>query len=133
MHALVIGATGYIGSAVARAFRARGWHTSGLSRSTANGVALAAAGIDPVDGNLQDLPPLQRLAAPFDIVAFCAMVPLEVELAIVSALIESGGGRRRHLLFTSGTGVLAITSRDGRWNDYAAAEDDPFPFPERPV
>jgi nucleoside-diphosphate-sugar epimerase len=36
-------------------------------------------------------------------------------------------------MFTSGTGVLAIESKDGRWNDYTFAEDDPFPFPPMPV
>lgn len=47
MKALVIGATGFVGSAVFRTFRARGCKTGGLARSDGSVSKLAAAGPRP--------------------------------------------------------------------------------------
>jgi nucleoside-diphosphate-sugar epimerase len=134
LEVLVIGATGYVGAAVARAFQGRGWATHGLSRDGRNEAALTAAGVRPVPGDLQDLPALGRIAGRFDVVAMCASIAFEDEPGVMRALIEAaarrGGG---HVIFTSGTGVLSLESRDGAWDEQAFAEDDPFPFPARPV
>lgn len=53
--ALVTGANGYIGSAVARAFIRAGWITYGLLRSTSGAHSLAAEEILPIIGNIDDV------------------------------------------------------------------------------
>jgi nucleoside-diphosphate-sugar epimerase len=53
--ALVTGANGYIGNAVARAFIRAGWITYGLLRSTSGAQSLAAEEILPVVGNIDDI------------------------------------------------------------------------------
>lgn len=129
MKALVIGATGYVGSAISKAFLARGHEVWGMARSQANRGKLAAAGVASVDGTLDDLKQLQELVRGFDTIVFVPMIPFESEAAILSALIEACRGSDRHLMYASGTGVLAIASPDGTWDENSFAEDDPFPFP----
>lgn len=53
--ALVTGANGYIGNAVARAFIRAGWVTYGLLRSTSGAHSLAAEEILPIIGNIDDI------------------------------------------------------------------------------
>lgn len=132
MKAMVIGATGYVGSHIAKALRGRGHAVSGFARNQANEQALAQAGFAAVRGSLADLPALIDQVGAFELVVMAAMVPFNVELALMAA-ITSGcvSGGTRHLLFTSGTGVLSIAATDGSWSQYAFAEDDPFPFPAR--
>lgn len=52
--ALVLGANGYIGNAVARAFVRSGWITYGLIRSTKSAHSLATEEILPVIGSIDD-------------------------------------------------------------------------------
>ena len=130
MNALVIGATGYVGSHVARAMRDRGHDVTGFARTEANRQALAERGFAAASG---DLDSLAGLAGDYDMVVMAAMVPFDTEMKLMRALIDGCcRGRTRHLLFTSGSGVLSIASPDGSWSQYTFAEDDPFPFPERP-
>lgn len=53
--ALVTGANGYIGNAVARAFVRAGWLTLGLVRSASGAHALSAEEILPVTGSIDDV------------------------------------------------------------------------------
>lgn len=132
MKALVIGATGYVGSHVAAALRARGHAVSGLARSPEAERSLSSRGVNPVDGSLERLNELSPVIADQDIVVMAAMVPFEIELAVMASLIKTcTAGAVQHLLFTSGTGVLSIEAKDGAWSQYTFAEDDPFPFPSR--
>lgn len=54
-NALVTGANGYIGNAVARAFSRAGWITYGLVRSASSAQSLAAEEILPVIGSIDDI------------------------------------------------------------------------------
>jgi nucleoside-diphosphate-sugar epimerase len=133
MKALVIGATGYVGAHVAQVFRQRGYAVSGLARSSANADALKLRGLAAAPGSFENLEALKTLVGKFDLVVMAAMVPFDVEFDVMAAVVEGcRQGETRQLLFTSGTGVLSIESRDGRWSQYTFAEDDPFPFPARP-
>ncbi|WP_082594799.1 NAD-dependent epimerase/dehydratase family protein [Sphingomonas sp. Root710] len=132
MKILVIGATGYVGSHVAKAFGRRGHEVAGLARNAGTAERLAAAGIAAHDGSIDGREALSAAVAGFDVVAMAAMVPFEDELEIMTAMVagcQKGGVR--HLLFTSGTGVLSIEAKDGAWSQYTFAEDDPYPFPAR--
>jgi nucleoside-diphosphate-sugar epimerase len=132
MTALILGATGYVGSHVAAALIARGHEVTGVARSAANEKLLAKRGVAAVSASFDDLSRLASLAAGFDIVVMCAMMPFEAELPLMNALIDAcRSGSTTHLLFTSGTGVLSIESLDGQWSQYTFAEDDPFPFAAR--
>jgi nucleoside-diphosphate-sugar epimerase len=129
MRALVIGATGYVGSAVARNFKAHGYETHGQARNPQNVAALEAAGITPIHGDLDDLAHLAALSKAYDLTVLAGVGQRDQEAAAVSAFIEACRGSHRRFIYTSGTGVLGVESHDGRWSDYAFEEDDPFPFP----
>ncbi|WP_242128718.1 NAD-dependent epimerase/dehydratase family protein [Sphingobium sp. Sx8-8] len=133
MRALVIGATGYVGSHIALALRDRGYEVSGLARTEANEQRLTERGFGAVSGSFDRLADIGRTAGAYDVVVMAAMVPFEQEREAMIALVEGcKQGVTRDLLFTSGTGVLSIEALDGRWSQHSFAEDDPFPFPARP-
>lgn len=128
MKALVIGATGYVGSSVCRILRQRQLTVHGLARSDVNAAQLRQAGVIPELGNLGDLAGLCDLARDFDILVFAAQIPFENEGPVLDALLKSYGGSSRTVIVTSGTGVLSIPNRNGDWDENSFAEDDPFPF-----
>jgi nucleoside-diphosphate-sugar epimerase len=101
-----------------------------MARSEANRKAFEAAGMSFVDGSLDDLPLLSQLVRDFDTIVFAPMIPFEAEAPVLAALIDSCRGSSRHLMYISGTGVIAMASPEGTWDENTFAEDDPFPFPE---
>lgn len=131
MKALVIGATGFVGTAVCRKFRARGYGTSGLARSTESAAKLVAAGVTPVRGDISDPAGLQELVGGFDVVVTCVHHVRELELMMIAAIVdgclEAGGDRK--FIFTSGTGVLATDSPEGLWSETSHSDDGEAPFP----
>ncbi|TZG25734.1 NAD-dependent epimerase/dehydratase family protein [Sphingomonas montanisoli] len=129
MRALVVRATGYIGSAVARRFKAAGAAVAGIARSAHNAEVLEGEGVIPVAGDLDHPATIAAAARDFDITVLAGIGSGTDERAVVSAVIESCRRSARRFIYTSGTGVLGIESRDGQWSDYTFAEDDPFPFP----
>lgn len=129
MKTLVIGATGYVGSAVAQNLKAHGYEAHGLARNAQNVATLEAAGITPVHGDLDDLASLAALSKSYDLTVLAGLGQRDQETVAVTAFIEACRGSARRFIYTSGTGVLGIESHDGRWSDYAFAEDDPFPLP----
>ena len=131
MKTFVIGATGYVGSAVARAFKARGHSVTGLARNDAAVALLMQAGVEPMSGTIDDEDFCARLAG-FDVIVMAAMIPFEQEMPFMAKLFGFFRGQDKHIIFTSGTGVLSVDARDGAWNQNTFAEDDPFPFLSRP-
>ncbi|MGW4334074.1 NAD-dependent epimerase/dehydratase family protein [Rhodococcus koreensis] len=129
MKTLVIGATGYVGSRIAQEFRSHGHETYGLARSQKSKEVLSAAGVIPVEGDLAELEKLAATVDDFDVLVFAATVPFEDERDVIQELLTAFTRPGRSLVFISGSGVVSTAARDGAWNDYTAAEDDPFPFP----
>ncbi|GCE44820.1 NAD-dependent epimerase/dehydratase family protein [Rhodococcus sp. USK10] len=129
MKTLVIGATGYVGSRIAQEFRSHGHETYGLARSQKSKEVLSAAGVIPVEGDLAELAKLAATVDDFDVLVFAATVPFEDEKDVIQELLTAFTRPGRSLVFISGSGVVSTAARDGAWNDYTAAEDDPFPFP----
>lgn len=66
MHALVTGATGFLGSAVARALLDRGDSVRALARPVANRKNLAGLDVEIVEGDLRDRASLRRALAGCD-------------------------------------------------------------------
>jgi len=115
MNVFVTGATGYLGSSVATAFRRAGHRVWGLTRSEAKTRRLAQQEIHPVVGDLGDP---QRCA---DIAAECAVLVhtafeysangVAKDKTAIEALIAAGrrGAQPKTLIFTSGVWVHGNT------------------------
>jgi len=110
MNVLLLGSTGYIGTAVADALVAAGHSVTGASRSGAGGVAV----------DLQDPAAVAALVTDeIDAVVHAAAPLGDADLPLIDALVEALGGSDRPFLWTSGVWVV------GRTGDQAADEDSP--------
>lgn len=126
MKVFVLGATGFIGGAVARRLTALGHEVSGLARTAAAAEALSAAGIAPVLGDLEvGLPAAVEAGAGADAVIFAPQLLLEPEHTAVAAFLKAMTGCGQTFVFTSGTGVLSQRTF-GAWSEDTFAEDDTF-------
>jgi nucleoside-diphosphate-sugar epimerase len=128
MKALVIGATGYVGLRIARTLQMRGIDVHGLARNASAKDKLCAAEIASVDGDLSAIDTLAQHLDDYDTLVFAATVSFEDEQHIIRTLLGAFSRPGRSLIFISGSGVVSTPARDGSWNDYTAAEDDPYPF-----
>lgn len=108
MRVFVTGATGYVGQAVAEAFRRRGHRVSGLVRSSEKGRILAAREIEPVIGGMQDPASYERAALAADVLVHCAAEYSaeyqSLDRRTVDALLAlaARGPRVRRVVYTSG-------------------------------
>lgn len=126
MKVLVLGATGFLGGAVARRLAGSGHAVTGLARSAEAAERLAAAELRPLVGDLEvDLGAIAEAAAAHDAVIFAPQLLLEPEYAAVSALLDRLAGHGKTFIFTSGTGVLGQRT-GGDWSPDSFAEDEPF-------
>ncbi|NYI03807.1 NAD-dependent epimerase/dehydratase family protein [Allostreptomyces psammosilenae] len=111
MKVLVIGVTGFIGSAVAAALTEAGHDVYALRRPGGR-----ATGYHTVPGDLADPTSLERAAAGFDrVVHTGAPLGEELDLAGVDALLAAGSP----LIYTTGAAVLGSGSQE--------SEPDPHP------
>lgn len=97
MDVFITGASGFIGSAVARALVARGHRVRGLARSDASAAKVRAAGAEPIRGNLSQVDTLARAAAAGDGVVHTAATtgedrPATDEAAVTAMLSAMSGG-----------------------------------------
>jgi len=122
----VIGASGFVGSAVSRLLRARGYRVSGLARSEEAAERLQSAGYGAETGDLQDLEKLSEIAGRFDVTIFTPTIQFDEEAAVVTPVLERYADTGKVFVFTSGTGVLSIPAPRGEWREESFAEDDPF-------
>jgi nucleoside-diphosphate-sugar epimerase len=101
---LVTGANGYIGGSVASALMADGHKVRGLVRSKEKAVAVAARGVDPIVGSLDDADLLQAEARAADAVVNAASSD---HRGAVEALISGLSGSGKPLLHSSGSSIVA--------------------------
>lgn len=126
MKVFVIGATGFIGGAVARAFLGSGAEVTGMARSEEKAASLRAVGIRPVVGDLEHLTNLADEIRGHHVVVFAPVVPYEDEPAMLEFLISLLENTGRALIYTSGTGVLSIPTPNGEWRQESFSEDDAY-------
>jgi len=123
------GATGYVGGAVARAFRSDGHEVWGSARDAGRAGQLAARGIEPVVGTLEAPAALLDRARACDVVVHAAMGwgpdMFERDRQIVDALLEAArsGERLPVFLYTSGCWIYGDTA--GRIADETSALNPP--------
>ena len=126
MNVLVIGASGFVGGAIARHLAARGAAVTGLARSAAATPRLTGPGLTPLIADLDDHRDRVLAAATCsDVVVFAAQPEPHVEKRIVAELLDALAGSGAALLFVSGSGVL-LQRTGGAWSEDCYGEDDPF-------
>jgi len=126
MKILVIGATGFVGGAVARHLAGAGHQVSGLARSVASEARLREQGVLPVPGDLEaGLEEVIATALRHNGVVFAAQPDPEEELPTVDAFLAAFAGTNKTFVFTSGSGVL-LQRTNGAWSPDTFAEDDDF-------
>lgn len=123
MKIFITGANGYIGGSVAQRLREDGHQVRGLVRRAALADALAASGIVPVVGELDDAALLGREAAAADAVINAASSD---HRASIDALIAALAGSGKPLLHTSGSSVIGDDVRGDSLSERIFDEDTPF-------
>ncbi|WP_438040991.1 NAD-dependent epimerase/dehydratase family protein [Sorangium sp. So ce128] len=128
MKIFITGANGFIGGAVASALVAAGHTVRGLVRSAAKGEAVAAHGVAPVVGSLDDAALLQEEARAADGVVNAASSD---HRGAVEALIAGLEGSGKPLLHTSGSSIVADEAM-GEPSERVFFEDTTFePEPDK--
>lgn len=134
MRVFVTGATGWVGSAVVRELIETGYQVTGLVRSARGAEELAAAGVRPLRGSLDDIGRLQEGAAEADAVIHTAFnhdwsrfaensAQERRALEAMGAMLE---GSSRPFLVTSGVALLA-PGRIATEDDIAPPPSETFP------
>ncbi len=122
MRIFVTGTSGYIGGSVAVALAAAGHEVSGLVRSQASAEQVAALGIAPVHGTLDDAETLRAAAAGADAVINSASADHEPSARALLGALEGTGKTYIH---TSGSSIVGTQSA-GQRVDAVFDEDTPF-------
>ena len=140
MKVLVTGATGYIGSAAAKALHARGHEVLGLARSERSAAKLRQMGLDAVMGDFGDSSSLAHAIATSDVDAVVSTASVGAsqgdnaetfarDRAAVRVMQEALGGTGKALVFTSGSAVFGVFN-GGDATEVVYDEDAALPLPE---
>ncbi|MDP9651001.1 nucleoside-diphosphate-sugar epimerase [Paraburkholderia caledonica] len=122
----IIGATGFVGRALARHFLDAGHAVLGLARSDHAHANLSAAGVHPVRGDLDtDIASVLAAARSVDAIIYAAQIAVEREPDIVRVLTRHLAQSGKTFIFLSGTGVF-MQRTGGAWSSSSFAEDDLF-------
>lgn len=124
MRVFVIGASGYVGSAVATALRRHGHEVIGSARSNDASRSLRHAGIEPEVADVTQPHSLSAAAQRADGVVYSVQYhgedPARVEGDALHALVDALAGSNKPLLFTSGAWIY------GSSGERAVDEDAAF-------
>jgi nucleoside-diphosphate-sugar epimerase len=126
MKMFVIGATGFVGSAITEQAVIAGHDVIGLTRSAAGAEKVGRLGARPFIGDVADI---SSIADPLDkteALIFAPQIPtLPEENVIVDRLLQGLFGSGKIFLFTSGSGLLGQRT-EGEWSEDSFGEDDDF-------
>lgn len=123
MNVFVTGASGYIGGSVSSALVKKGYKVRGLTRTHSVARQLAADGIDPVIGELDDSRLLTEEAARADVVINTANADHRGAVeALLAGLLHSG----RRLIHTSGSSIVGDDARGDYCTEYVFSEETPL-------
>jgi nucleoside-diphosphate-sugar epimerase len=133
---LVIGANGYIGSAVCRSFVRAGWRVYGLVRRAESATSLAANEIIPIVGSPADLSFIETLYSntkTVDVIVSC-IEPADYAqyyhqfIAMVNSILQQTEQRgvRPLVLWSSGCKDYGMTSVDGAPDLAPHTEESPI-------
>jgi nucleoside-diphosphate-sugar epimerase len=135
MKILVTGATGFVGSAVARRLTQQGHIVLGLSRSVGAAARVEAAGLMPVHGDFGDPATLAEPASQVDAVVSTASIgqvegtadgftkDRDAVAAMTAALRDLG----KRFIFTSGSAIFGVFTK-GEASPTKFEEDHPVPL-----
>lgn len=118
MRVFVTGATGYIGNAVALAFRHAGHHVWGLARSEDKGRKLQQNEITPVIGDLANISSYSHALNQADVIVHCAFDLAggpKSETNLIDSILAGTGGSLvtpRAFIYTSGVWVIGNTGKN---------------------
>jgi nucleoside-diphosphate-sugar epimerase len=115
LRVFLTGATGFIGTAVARELIDHGHSVLGVARTDAAAKTLAGRGVEPHRGSLTDHASFIAGASACDAVIHCAFIHdfskfmenIEIEKATVRAMLAALEGSGKPLIATSGLAMLA--------------------------
>jgi|SRR5271156_1017144 len=123
MNVLIIGATGYIGTAIDEALSARGHRTIGVARSDAARDKLRARGTAVVTADVADPRTLIEPARTVDSVVYSVQItdddPFTVDSRAMREIRKGLAGYEKDFLYVSGAWVY------GQTGDAPATEDSP--------
>lgn len=123
MNIFLTGATGYIGGTLARRLLGDGHRLRGLVRDAEKARHLAAMGVEPVIGGLDDAAILKAEARRADGVINTASSD---HRGAVEALVEALAGSGRPLLHTSGSSIVADEAHGDLASEKIYDEETPF-------
>jgi nucleoside-diphosphate-sugar epimerase len=127
-RAFVTGVTGYIGGSIAEGLRRQGFSVVGVVRHAADGERVAARGIEPVVGGLEEGALLARLAREADVTVNTANSD---HRGAAEALVGALKGTGKTLVHTSGSSIVADEGQ-GEASGRTFEESTPFtPVPAK--
>jgi nucleoside-diphosphate-sugar epimerase len=132
MKVFITGGTGYIGSAVVRAFLSIGHKVTGIARSEEKAKSLRLLGATPVAGDINRPDRFARTAAENDAIihmAFDSTTGEVADRACVKALIGAAQSAKRPCVFIYTSGVWVLGDTGGK----PADEDTPPDHPAQAV
>jgi len=114
MRIFVTGASGFVGSAIIKELLTAGHQVLGLARSDSSAEKIRKAGAQAHQGDVNDLPTLQKGATDCDAVIHTAFnhdfsqfkANCEADRKVIGALGAALAGSDRPLIITSGVGLL---------------------------
>jgi nucleoside-diphosphate-sugar epimerase len=134
MRVFMTGASGYIGTAVARELVRAGHDVTGMHHSPESATRVRDAGATPILGDLVDPVTYAEIAGAHDVLihlAFDREDPIAADRSAVDTLIEAARShmmRDAHVIYTSGCWVLGETGDEPADED--ADVDHPAPVVE---
>lgn len=126
MNIFVIGATGYIGSAIVERLRVNGHTVLGLARSEEAAAKIHALDAAVWQGDITNISRLAEAVHEVDGVIYTAQSQeadmLAIEQTAVTALLKALAGSNKPFIFTSGCGLIGNTGPEG-------ADENSVPHP----